>query len=181
MHAFCCVYNVCIYVSFYILFNKLWDAGFRVFEVFFVPSHTYTYLEHFAHIHTVRQLPRPWKNLGKASSQLSWGENIRMGSRNTFTQIEPFSFIACNGWGSGCPTSPTKTTVGINLGAFRVVHPESRHNQPKPAIGRSMSVHESHLEIGHVNGLFMIDCHAWLVYHYVYTNSFRILHPCMSI
>ena len=31
----------------------------EVFEVFFVSSHTSTYLEHFAYIHTVRQLPRP--------------------------------------------------------------------------------------------------------------------------
>ena len=58
------------------------------------------------------------------------------------------------------PTSPTKTIVGINLGAFRVVHPESRYSQPKPALGRAILVRESHPEIGHAKGLFVIDYDA---------------------
>ena len=54
----------------------------------------------------------------------------------------------------------TRTTVGINLGAFRVVYPESRYSQPKPALGIAMPVRESHTEIGHVRELFVIDCYA---------------------
>ena len=56
MHFVVFIMSVCMI---FFLFNKLWDAGFEVFEVFFVPSHTSTYLEHFAHIHTVRRLPQP--------------------------------------------------------------------------------------------------------------------------
>ena len=50
--------------------------------------------------------------------------------------------------------------LGISLGTFRVIHPESRYSQPKPALGKAMPVHESHPEIGHANELFVIDCYA---------------------
>ena len=57
----------------------------------FVPSHTFTYLEHFAHNHLSRTLCTQSHRvavasghrkiyLGEACSQLSWGENLRMGS-----------------------------------------------------------------------------------------------------
>ena len=60
-----------------------------------------------------------------------------MGPQNTSTQIEPFSFAAYNGRGSGCPTSPVWTTVENNLGAFRVIQPQNKCSDPKLALGRA--------------------------------------------
>ena len=77
-----------------------------------------------------------------ASSQLSWGVNLRMGSQNTSAQIEPFPFAACNGWGSACPTSPSWMTVENNLGAFKVVQPWNSRSNPKSTLDRAKSCWE---------------------------------------
>ena len=47
-----------------------------------------------------------------------------MGSQNTFTQIEPFPFVAYNEQGSGCPTSSVWTIVGNNLKPLESFNPE---------------------------------------------------------
>ena len=93
------------YIWFFICFIKLW--GHQVWDIeVFVPSHTFTY-NRILCTHSHREAVTPAiGNLGEASRQLSWGENLRMGSWNTSTQIEPFSFVACNGWGSGCLLVP---------------------------------------------------------------------------
>ena len=121
LHAFCCAYDVCIYdFWFFIWFIKLWGIGFEILKCFCPFSHIHLSKTLCTQSHRVAVAFGHRKiYLGEASSQLSWDKNLRMGSWNTSTQIEPFPFVACNGWGSGCPTSPTRTTVGINLGAFR--------------------------------------------------------------
>ena len=126
---------------------------------------------------------RPLGNLGEASSQLSWGENLRMVSQNTFTQIEPFPFVACNRWGSGCPTSLAWMIAGNNLGAFRVIYPENKYRQLKPALYRAMPIRRSYPKIGHMKGLlwFLIFYpYSCMVYRHVYTDLFlSSLHFCI--
>ena len=75
-----------------------------------------------------------------------------MGPQNTSTQIEPFLFAAYNGWGSGCLTSPTRTTVGNNLGAFRVIQFQNKCSDPKSTLGRAIPFREKYLELGHMKG-----------------------------
>ena len=144
------VYNICminclsVLINYGISISKYWNifgpfSHIRLSRTFCTQSHRVAVASGHREIY-----------LGEASSQLSWGENLRMGSWNTSTQIEPFPLVACNGWGLGCPTSPTRTIVGINLGAFRVIHPWSRYSQLEPALGRAMPVRESYPEMGHI-------------------------------
>ena len=135
----CCIYFICVYIciyDFFTCFIKLW--GHRVWDIeVFVPSHTFTYNRILCtHSHHEAVAPAIG-NLGEASSQLSWGVNLCMGSQNTFIQIEPFPFAACNGWRSGCPTSPSWTTLGNNLGAFRNIQSRVKHSDPKPTLDRA--------------------------------------------
>ena len=127
-----------LYIWFFICFIKLWWHWVWDIEVFFVPSHTFTYVRtQCTHSHREAVAPAIG-NLGEASSQLSWGVNLRMGSQNTSTQIEPFSFKTCNGWGSGCPTSLVWTIVGNNLKAFKVIPSRNKCSDPKLALGRAI-------------------------------------------
>ena len=135
MH-FICAYDFCILDYLFALF-KLWDIGFMNIEVLFVFSHTSTYIRtQCTHSHREAVAPAIG-SLGEASSQLSWGVNLRMGPQNTSIQIEPFPFAAYNGRGSGYPTSPMWTTVGNNLGAFRVIQSRNKCSDPKPTLFRA--------------------------------------------
>ena len=61
-----------------------------------------------------------------------------MGSQNTFTQIEPFSFAAYNGRGSKYPISSMWTAVGNNLGAVRVIQSRNKCSDPKLGLGKAI-------------------------------------------
>ena len=150
LHAFyLCLWY--LYVWFFICFIKLWRHQVWDIEVF-VPSHTSTYNRTLCK-HSHRETVAPSiGNFGEASSQLSWGVNLRMGSQNTSIQIEPFPFVACNGWGSRYPTSLAWTTVGNNLGAFRVIQSRNKCSNPKPTLDRAIPFREKYLELGHIKG-----------------------------
>ena len=135
-------------------FDKLWNIDFEILK-YLSFSHTFTYnriLCTHSHREAVTSIIG---NLGEASSQLSWGVNLRMGSQNTFTQIEPFSITVYNGWGLGCPTSPIWTIVGNNLGAIRVIQSRNKCSDTKSALVRAIPFRRNYLKLGHVKNTFV--------------------------
>ena len=141
-----------VYLIIYLLYLNYETPGLWILKCFFVPFHTSTYIRtQCTHSHREAVAPAIG-NLGEASSQLSWGVNLRMGSQNTSTQIEPFLFAAYNGRGSGCPTSPAWTTMGNNLKAFKVIQSRNKYSDPKPALDRAKPCCRNYLELGHMKG-----------------------------
>ena len=133
----------------------MWMHFIHVYDIcifiYFV-SHSCTYCRILC-IHSHREtVALAIENLGKASSQLSWGVNLRMGSQNTSTQIEPFSLATYNEWGSGYPTSPAWTTVGNNLGAFRVIQSWNKYSDPKPTLVRAIPFRKNYPKLGYMKG-----------------------------
>ena len=77
MH-FIYAYDFCIFDYLFALF-KLWGTGFVNIELLFIPFHTFTYIRtQCTHSHR-EAVASAIGNLGEASSQLSWGVNLRIG------------------------------------------------------------------------------------------------------